>query len=432
MNIDNELINCIIRDGESSFITAKRMVRPYMVEGAASSAYHFINEYFDKNGELPTKEFLWAKAGFDTKETKEKIEVVSSEISDRYLWKQEKTFSDLFVKLIENKKPRQAFDELGKFANNVADDLPSNVIELYNVGEDVLEFYYRAKEGIVGAKTPWPSLNDGIIGLIKREVNIFVSRSGIGKTYLMLLLARYAFLQGHKILFVCTEMDKTNIATRFFGIEFGLEPRDIRRGSLNESQEMNLVQNIRNREKKDGFGLLADDVKTTIEEVENSILSYKPDIVFVDGLYLLSTSMKGDRHAKVSHIADQLTRIAKQRNVSINASHQFNRDVDPDDPDSADIRSLGISDVIGWNATNVYALFQTTDMKDDNEMMFIPMKLRGGEAKRFLTNWNFDQMDFSEFRTEDSDFKDEGFNNDFSGDDPFGDYTNDDSNDLPF
>ena len=222
----------------------------------------------------------------------------------------------------------------------------------------------------------------------------------MGKTYLMILLARYAHIQGKRVLFICTEMDRVSIATRFFGIDLGFEPREIRRAGLSQDEERVFFEKMVGYDNKLGFGLLGDDTKPTIENIESAILNYKPDIVFIDGVYLVKTSERGDRHAKVSHVADELTRISKQRNVCIVGSHQFNRDVDSDDIDTASLDRLGITDVVGWNATNVYALFQTMDMKSDNEMMFIPLKERNGGGRRFIVNWDFEELEFSEIRGE--------------------------------
>ncbi len=408
MNIDQVFIGCLLRDGTSAFVKSKKFIRPYMIEGGAVSSYDFISNYFSEYGEIPSKEFFSAKVSAEFKDSDENIDVVIDEIVDRYLWKKGNAFGAKFSEILDARKPRVALDELVKFQRSISSEIPSEVVEVFDLRDDVRGYYERAKSGELGAKTPWKTLNESIVGLIKREVNIFVSRTGVGKTYLMILLARYAHLHGEKVLFICTEMDRVSIATRFFGIDLGFEPREIRRASLSEDDEKEFFDRMRDYDDKSGFGLLGDDTKPTIENIESAILNYKPDIVFIDGVYLVKTSERGDRHAKVSHVADEMTRISKQRNVCIVGSHQFNRDVDSDDIDTASLDKLGITDVVGWNATNVYALFQTIDMKSDNEMMFIPLKERNGGGRRFIVNWDFEELEFSEINSHEEDDLDDG------------------------
>lgn len=436
MNIDQVFIGCILRDGKSALVKSKKLIRSYMIEGNAASSYDFILNYFSKYGEVPSKEFFSAKVSGEFKGSDEKIDLVIDEIIDRYLWKKSSEFGVKFSEILDAKKPRVALSELAKFQKSILSETPSEVVEIFDLRDDVRDYYEKAKSGDLGVKTPWKTLNNSIVGLIKREVNIFVSRTGVGKTYLMILLARYAHIKGKRVLFICTEMDRVSIATRFFGIDLGFEPREIRKAGLNENDEREFFDKMRDYGDRSGFGLLGDDTKPTIENIENAILNYKPDIVFIDGVYLVKTNERGDRHAKVSHVADEMTRIAKQGNVCIVGSHQFNRDVDSDDVDSASLDKLGITDVVGWNATNVYALFQSVDMKSDNEMMFIPLKERNGGGRRFIVNWDFEELEFGEINEDGDEFdNDKSFDSDSDAidnvdfdspfDSPF-------SSDLPF
>jgi len=122
----------------------------------------------------------------------------------------------------------------------------------------------------------------------------------------------------------------------------------------------------------------------------------QPDIVLVDGLYLVKNEGR-DRHTRVSNNADDLKRMAKRRGIPIIASSQFNREVDPNSKAKVSAENIGITDVIGWNADVIYGMYQTDDMDEDDIMGFRPMKLREGEGKGFFsTQWKFSDMSFDQ------------------------------------
>ena len=82
--------------------------------------------------------------------------------------------------------------------------------------------------------------------------------------------------------------------------------------------------------------------------------------------------------------------------VAVLVSTQFNREVSSNNLASIRIESIGLTDVAAWNSDVVISLGQTADMKVDNYMSVIPLKLREGASSKFDVNWNFETMDFSE------------------------------------
>ena len=130
-------------------------------------------------------------------------------------------------------------------------------------------------------------------------------------------------------------------------------------------------------------------------------------IVFLDGLYLIRSGGK-DRHSMVSNTGDQLKRISLQYNVPIVASHQFNRDVDMNDPNTITLENIGISDVLAWNSDVVLALIQTDEMREEKEMGIRPLKIRDGMARDdVLVNWDFNRMVFTEQKLSIDSFEDD-------------------------
>ena len=156
---------------------------------------------------------------------------------------------------------------------------------------------------------------------------------------------------------------------------------------------------------QDGLYVVGDDFDASIEEIAAAADEIKPDIVFVDGLYLVKNQGR-DRHTRVSNTADDLKRMARSRGIPIIASSQFNREVDPNSRAKVTAENIGITDVIGWNADVIYGMYQTDDMDEDGIMGFRPLKLREGEGKDFFVKWQLDTMEFEQTEDGSGDFQD--------------------------
>jgi replicative DNA helicase len=263
------------------------------------------------------------------------------------------------------------------------------------MGDEVIAAYLKIKEGERGILTPWDSINDATLGFVGGDFVVLVARMGVGKTWAMLMLAMRAWMDGKKVLFVATEMARMKLAIRFFCLYLKLPYYEVTHGKLDAFREGELMTAVKDLAKQRGIQIMGDNFDAKIEEIYAAIEHDKPDVLFVDGMYLIKN--KGaNRHERVSNTADDLKRLAKQKNIPVVCSSQFNREVDPNNMQAVDATNVGITDVIGWNADVMYALYRTTDMEADNIMGWKPLKLREGSGKGFATNWNFRDMNFEQ------------------------------------
>jgi hypothetical protein len=121
-----------------------------------------------------------------------------------------------------------------------------------------------------------------------------------------------------------------------------------------------------------------------------------PDVVFFDGAYLMKTD-GNSRTEQAAGVFNELKRIGNQSKVGMVASTQFNREVKKNSPNTAQIESVGLTDVAGWNADAMFALLQTEDMEADRRMHIKNLKTReGAKVEDFDCVWDIPQMKFEE------------------------------------
>ena len=98
----------------------------------------------------------------------------------------------------------------------------------------------------------------------------------------------------------------------------------------------------------------------TVEGIGMKIRQEKPDVVYVDGAYLLQSKKNFPaRWERIAHVAEHLKKLATDFNIPIFASYQFNR------KGAGDMANIGGSDSVGQLASIVLSL--TSEDKDGSQ-----------------------------------------------------------------
>lgn len=411
MDLDMGLVSAVVRGGDKAYYEAKKGgIRTGIVRGAAANGWEFIEHCVIETGSVPSVEYFTAKTHIEPIEVEDSIGVYVHEIKQRALWKKLRDKQETAGALIDARKPEDALKIYHEaIVESHKEGLSGSMVQsLWALGDEVIDYYDKVKNGERGVLTPWGTINDTTLGFWPGDFIVFVARMGVGKTFTMLMMARHAWMEGNRVLFVGTEMARLKLAIRLYSIHLRMSYKELRRGQLGEFQEEEFKKGVRELLGEEGLYVVGDDFNAEIVDVEAAIDEVKPGIVFVDGLYLVKN--KGhDRHTQVSNTADDLKRLARSKGLPIVGSHQFNREAGENSKQSISASNVGITDVIGWNADAMFALYQTSDMKEDKYMGFKPLKLREGEGKEFMAQWDFENMEFGEVDSRD-DFSDDDYN----------------------
>jgi len=205
-----------------------------------------------------------------------------------------------------------------------------------------------------------------------------------------------------KVLFVTNEMSNTQIMQRFDALYFKLPYKELRAGLLPDALEKRYFEGLE-KMKKDVKMVVTQDVHG-VNSIGSKIDQYKPDLVLVDGMYLLADDQNSQsRWEGISNISRSLKKLARKKNVPIIATTQFNRASEGVKIDKVTLSNLGFSDSIGQDADVVLGLFRTKDMEMNNEMKVRMLKVREGEPKDFTLQWDLRHMRFDAIETSDDD-----------------------------
>jgi replicative DNA helicase len=262
--------------------------------------------------------------------------------------------------------------------------------------EDAVAYYENVKKqnelGSIGIKTGLAGFDNYLpAGITPGQLGVFLAYPGIGKSWMALYFAVQAWKQGKSPLIISLEMSETEVRNRVFTImgeglwshrklSAGLvETDDLRRWhgkELKGKPEFHIISN-------DGGG------EVTPSVIRGKIDQYKPDMIIVDYLQLMSPNQKSDNETvRMKNLSRELKLMAISEEMPIIAISSAT----PDDVNKLDtVPTLGQtawSRQIAYDADWVLALGRATN-SDIIECVF--RKNRNGFMGEFIVQADFDK-----------------------------------------
>lgn len=405
MDIDKVFVASILAEGPEALAKAiAKGAGAGRLVGEGKDAFVFMQEYHQKYGKLPQVDLVAGKTRIDLAVELEPVDFCIDEINKRHLFLKMQEGLQGVLSHQEKRDPGTAYAEMEKLLHDLKTDQVgiSAVESLFKQGPEVKEFYQRIKSGQRGILTPWEAINESTLGFWPEDLILFVARVGVGKTWSAVLLALHAWLtprpetgERSRVLFITTEVSRMRIGMRFYAAMERLPYGNLTHGRLDAFSEDRFYKAIDRLYEAEGLYIIGGDFDFQLDSISAAIESAKPDLVVLDGVYLLRVA-GATRTERMANAFDEVKRLAKRKRVPIVITTQFNREVKKDLAKTVQVESIALSDVGAWNADLIFGLIQTDDMKIEKRMIFKPLKVREGEGKEVTVNWNFDRMDFSE------------------------------------
>ena len=211
-------------------------------------------------------------------------------------------------------------------------------------------------------------------------------------------------LAGYKVCVFITEMSTELMQDRFEAMLFGmmngaLSYNAFKSGNLSAEQEQAYFEFLDKDLPK--LEPLIIESATGISSVISVIEREKPDLVLVDGAYLMEDEQGAkDDWLRVTHITRDLKKAAKGWHIPIVINSQADKNTSK--KTGPELGSIMYTQSIGQDSDNVLALFRDEVMLNDKEMGIRILKQREGTLGKVIINWDFDRMRFDSIYAEDS------------------------------
>jgi len=376
---------------------------PHLFEGELEKeVYAYIKEHTIKYSKFPASNTLFSKYPMLSNiEITEPIQYYLDLLHERFVFN---TTNEIVPKVNEHLNKRDSktvlsllkglVDKCERVKIETSKDI-STLVE----GKDLVLNAVRINRafGIVtGITTGWPTLDIATGGYQNGDIFVVLARVKIGKTLCLLYSALKAYQAGHSVMIISMEMPEIQMWQRWIALQAGINMTMLQRGKISSFTD-EIIKGLPIRENK--IYLVSGQFKKTISDVIGIVNYYAPNILFIDGGYLIKPdkSFKKPKWEMMSEVIEDLKTLSITTNIPIVISFQFNRTVSRKSKTLEDegFDKIQLSDAISQIASTGIGILNDP-MSLDNRKIIEIIGGRSGEKGTFSINWDWERMNFEE------------------------------------
>jgi replicative DNA helicase len=393
-NTESKLISAVLKDRQVHVLLQANVDN---ILRTHNDIWKFIRNYSEMNGVVPPVSLVVEKfRDFVPLEnvgaTKYHLEELQAEfITDSLKDILRTTASD-----VQAGESGKALDDLiSKTSNLKKSSAAIRDIDATDIDSAVAYFEQVQKQnelGSIGIKLGLPGFDNYLpAGIMPGQLGVLLAYPGIGKSWFAIYAAVQAWKNGKSPLIISLEMSETEVRNRVFATMGGglWSHRKLAAGQIE-------VEDLKRWHKKElegkpEFHIISNDSggEVTPSVIRGKIDQYKPDLIIVDYLQLMSPNQKSDNETvRMKNLSRELKLMAISEEIPIIAISSAT----PDDVTKLDtVPTLGQtswSRQIAYDADWLLALGRATN-SDILECVF--RKNRNGFMGEFLVQVDFDK-----------------------------------------
>lgn len=338
MSVDHEAgllwALCSANATQLQVITQKRITSSLFHLHDAAAAYVFA--YRDKYGKFPSTQVLRSRHPQITAGGKEPLAYYADQLLERHTYQELRAVITKVTRLMQT----DSDDAMRKCIHEMvgAQQLLLNGLSVdstwaeWNAYENYRD---REQKGVLW-KTPYRMLNRMVRGVRAQQLWTIVSRSGMCKTWVMALFGICFWEQGADVLFVSKEMGASEIYERMDALFFDMDWDAYLAGKIPlavmKAHDAGRKRILAARKNKFVVNDSEDMDSNDILSVRDKIREHRPDVVLLDGAYLLDCAGKTTTE-KWGNLSRATKRLARAEKVCLWQTLQFNRGVE-ESPDA--------------------------------------------------------------------------------------------------
>jgi hypothetical protein len=230
--------------------------------------------------------------------------------------------------------------------------------------DQLVHKYEMREKGIVLGSVvqwPWQPFNDVTGGIEDDDFIVVFGRPKSKKSFVIGWMIADAYDQGKSIMVYTKEMPAWQMHQRVAGFIGRLPYNELRLGKLSAS-EKNILYNVQAMLKEQAratggrhnviviSGRDAPAGQDSVSWLQSKVEKYKPDIIFIDGMYLMASANKVRRDdERVKQISRACRQMVLDTKIPLVATIQANRNAAKNS--NAELDEIAFSDAIGQDAT---------------------------------------------------------------------------------
>jgi len=407
MNNEARLLSRVIQERNLGEILERGVAESWFADNFDKNLFKFVRDHYVKYQETPS------------------ISVVQENFPSYQLLPIDDSIDYLIDTIVERRRKALIVNSIGNALDHVEKNqdhegallaLQNGIMKLEDSGlnktTDIevtkaaqnarAEYEFRKNNpGLLGLPTGFPTMDKATSGLQPEQLIVIIAPPKTGKSTLALQIAITAHLQDKKPLFISFEMSNKEQLSRYYAMRARISHKRLMTGTLTDKEEATFNTITRNIEHmREELWLSGSAEGQTVSAIAAKIQSKKPDIVFIDGTYLMIDEQTGESNTPqaITNITRSLKRLAQKTKLPIVISTQVLTWKMKGGNVSAD--SIGYSSSFHQDADVIFGLQRESENVDDTRLLRVVASRNGGLVDVSLV-WDWETGQFRELEAGD-------------------------------
>jgi len=303
MNIESRLLSKAIIDRDLTTLFERGVGTSWFNDETDKKIWIFVKQHFSTYGESPSLEVI--NTNFPT------YTPVPGEDSIHYLLdtllqrRRENVIASAAGEIVSSIEGKDYANALNAMQNSLIklelDGLSkTDDVDITKTGEARWQRYLDRKKnpgGLLGLPTGFPTIDKATLGLQPGQLIVITATPKTGKSTLAMQMAYNIHRTTEMVpMFYSFEMNNNEQADRYDAIAARVSQSRLLTGDLNAPDEARLKRTYDTASRfHNGFWLVGSASGTTLSGVVAKMQIHRPDIVVIDGVYLMTDEISGER-----------------------------------------------------------------------------------------------------------------------------------------
>ena len=340
MDAETRFISALLRAkrSEQRDFYAKQIARG--VFRIKEAEINWVYKHRERTGEYPSR-YLYEQKFGPLRRHRDPLAVCLQDVLDMDIYEQMKSVQAKTKKSLDDNDPVSVAMQIFRDgANQITSHSVSSVdVDFSSTTSSVARYREMVRIRNEGGKlmtTPWPSLNKLVKYFLPGEVVDIVARTSMGKTWVALNLAAHVASEGWKVLVITKEMTTERLTDRLECLKYKLAYDSFREGTLSPAVVSKWARSRLKEPLPDNLIISGEEtvIGTGLAHVVSKIDQYNPDLVVLDGAYLIvpeGVSPRAQDTEKLKFLSNRLKAITLAKRVVMVPVIQMNRQAEGKD-----------------------------------------------------------------------------------------------------
>ena len=407
MNNDARLISKIVEDRNIGVALERNVNEHWFADVNDKKMFRFLHDHYTNYQECPSLDVILEN--FPTYQTlgiQDRIDyLIDKAVENRRKASVIKTIDEVLSSIEKNQDHEGAIISMERGLIRLEEEglTRSNDLEITDAAKHAKEEYEfrKANPGLLGLATGFPTMDEATSGLQPGQLIVIVAPPKTGKSTLALQIALNAHLNGKVPMFMSFEMSNSEQKSRYYAMRARISHRRLMTGTLNPDEETRYFKIVESIERmNERFWFVDSSGGQTVGAVTSKVQSKNPDIVFIDGTYLMIDEQSGESNTPqaITNITRSLKRLAQKINKPIVISTQALTWKMKKGQVTAD--SIGYSSSFHQDADVIFGLQREDENVDDTRLLRVVASRNGGLSEVSLM-WDWNTGHFREISDDD-------------------------------